>query len=336
MKLKDLALLVGGEMEGNPETEITHCASPERAGEGAIFFISNARNAEKFKNVRASAVVVPPSTQTVIPRIEVKHPFVAFAKIIDALHPAEKPPAGVHASASVHPSAKVGPGCHVGAYAVIGAGAEIGAGCEVHSGVSIGAGVKVGEGTVIYPNATLYPGTVVGRRCILHAGVVIGADGFKFIADERGKQMKVRHIGGVRIGDDVELGANTCVDRAMLDDTVIGNGVKMDNLVQVGHNSSIGDNTVIVGFCAISGSVRIGKNVIIGGQVGIADHVEIADGTILAAKTGVPGPGSIGPGIFGGPIAMPINEWRRAQVAYTRGAETLKRLAALEKRKEED
>lgn len=334
MKLKELAALVGGALEGNPDTEITHCASMARAGAGAITFIEHPRYLPQLGVSRPSAVIGPLSIKTEIPRIEVKHPYVAFAKIIDVLHPEEKPAEGVQPAASVHPSAKVGAGCHIGAFAVVGAGAEIGAGCAVHGGAHVGRGCRVGEGTVIHPNATLYPGVIVGRRSIIHAGAVIGADGFKFIAGEGGRQVKVRHIGGVRIGDDVEIGANTCIDRAMLDETVIGNGVKLDNLVQIGHNCVIGDNTVIAGATAVAGSARIGKNVLIGGQVGIADHVELADGTIVAAKSGVTS--SIGPGIFGGAYALPIHEWRRAQAAFNRGAETLKRLSALEKRKEKD
>lgn len=315
MRLKDVAALVGGVLAGDPEKEVNRCSSLANAGSDSIVFIENKKFIEQLGARRPAAAIVPTDMRLEgIGTIEVKNTHIAFAKMLDALHPAKQSSAGIHPTAAIHPDAKLGNGCHIGPHACIGANTEI------------------GDGGVIHPSVTIYPGTVIGRRAIIHAGVVIGADGFKYLVGEKGRRIKVNHIGRVRIGDDVEIGANSCIDRAMLDETVIGDGVKIDNLVQIGHNCVIGDHTVIAAGCGIAGSVIIGKYVTIGGLAGIADHVTIADNTFIAGKTGVTG--DIGPGIFGGAYAMPINEWRRAEVAYRRGAETLRRLLALEKKGE--
>ncbi len=331
MRLKDIAALVGGVLTGGPEAEATRCASLGNAGPDSIVFMEDAKFIEQLGPRRPAAAIVPATVRLDgINTIGVKSPAAAFAILLDALHPTARPPAGIHPSAAVHPDAKLGSGCHVGAHARIGAEARLGDNVAVHHSASIGENVQIGDGCVIHPNVTIYPNAVIGKRAIIHAGAVIGADGFKYLVGERGRRVKVNHIGRVRIGDDVEIGANSCIDRAMLDETVIGDGVKIDNLVQIGHNCVIGEHTVIAAGCGIAGSVVIGKYVTIGGLVGMADHVTIADNTFIAGKTGVTG--DIGPGIFGGGYAMPINEWRRAEVAYRRGAETLRRLSALEKK----
>lgn len=331
MRLKDIAALVGGVLAGDPEAEATRCASLGNAGPGSIVFMEDGTFIEQLGARRPAAAIVPATVRLDgINTIGVKHPPTAFAMVLDALHPAKQPPAGIHPSAIIHPGAKLGKECHIGPCASIGAGTRLGDNVSVHQSASIGDTSEIGDGCVIHPHVTIYPNAVIGKRAIIHAGAVIGADGFKYLVGEKGRRIKVNHIGRVRIGDDVEIGANSCIDRAMLDETVIGDGVKIDNLVQIGHNCVIGDHTVIAAGCGIAGSVVIGKYVTIGGLVGVADHVTIADNTFIAGKTGVTG--DIGPGIFGGGYAMPINEWRRAEVAYRRGAETLRRLSALEKK----
>lgn len=333
MRLKEIAALVGGHLTGDPEKEAIRCSSLGNAGTDSIVFIEDRKFVEQLGKQRPAVAIVPAILLLEgMNTIGVKHPAAAFAKVMDALHPVKEPPAGIHPSAFVHADAKLGNGCHIGSFACIGAGARLGDNVTVHSSVSIGENVEVGDLGVIHPNVTIYPGTIIGKRAIIHGGAVIGADGFKFLVGERGRRIKVNHIGRVRIGDDVEIGANACIDRAMLDETVIGDGVKLDNLVQIGHNCVIGEHTVVAAGCGIAGSVIIGKNVTIGGLVGVADHITIADNTFIAGKTGVTG--DIGPGIFGGAYAMPIGEWRRAEVAYRRGPETLRRLLALEKKGE--
>ncbi|MBI5637713.1 MAG: UDP-3-O-(3-hydroxymyristoyl)glucosamine N-acyltransferase [Nitrospinae bacterium] len=333
MRLKNIAALVGGVLTGDPEKEVNRCSSLASAGSDSIVFIENKKFIEQLGARRPACVIVPAGIRLEgVNTIEVKNTHIAFAIVLDALHPEKRPPAGIHPSASVHPDAKLGNGCHIGPCVCIGAGVRLGDNVIVHQSASIGENTQIGDGGIIHPNVTIYPNAVVGKRAIIHAGAVIGADGFKYLVGEKGRRIKVRHIGRVRIGDDVEIGANSCIDRAMLDETVIGDGVKIDNLVQIGHNCVIGEQTVIAAGCGVAGSVTIGKNVTIGGLAGIADHVTIADNTFIAGKTGVTG--DIGPGIFGGAYAMPINEWRRAEVAYRRGAETLRRLSALEKKGE--
>ncbi len=331
MQLKEIAALVGGVLAGDPEKEVTRCSSLANAGADAIVFIEDRKFIEQLGSRHPACAIVRTGVRLEgINTIEVKNTHIAFAALLDTLHPEKRPPAGIHHSATVHPDAKLGNGCHIGPYACIGGGSRLGDNVIVHQSASIGQNTEIGDGGVIHPNVTIYPNTIIGKRAIIHGGAVIGADGFKYLVGEKGRRIKVNHIGRVRIGDDVEIGANACIDRAMLDETVIGDGVKIDNLVQIGHNCVIGGQTVIAAGCGIAGSVTIGKNVTIGGLVGVADHITIADNTFIAGKTGVTG--DIGPGIYGGGYAMPINEWRRAEVAYRRGPETLRRLSALEKK----
>ncbi len=333
MLLKEIAALVKGTLVGDPAAEAVRCSSLANAGPGSIVFLENKKLVPQLEDRRPACAIVPPGMRLEgIDVIEVKNTHIAFALVMDALHPATRQPAGVHPTATVHKDATLGRGCHIGPYAGIGAGARVGENVIIHQSVSIGENTQIGDDCLIHPHVTVYPNAVIGKRAIIHGGAVIGADGFKYLGGEKGRRIKVAHIGRVRIGDDVEIGANSCIDRAMLDETVIGDGVKIDNLVQIGHNCVIGDHTVIAAGCGIAGSVIIGKNVTIGGLVGVADHITIADNTFIAGKTGVTG--DIGPGIYGGGYAMPINDWRRAEVAYRRGPEILRRLAALEKKGE--
>lgn len=196
------------------------------------------------------------------------------------------PAAGSHPLACVHESASVGEGVRIAAGAVIGAGAELGAGCVIEAGTVVGEGVRLGAGCRLYPNVTLYPGTVLGQRVVVHAGSVIGADGFGYAASRRGA-VKVHHVGGVVLGDDVEIGANTCLDRGTLLDTVVGARTKIDNHCQIGHNVVIGSDTLIAGMTGIAGSASIGSGVILGGYVAVSDHVSIGDGARVAGRSGV-------------------------------------------------
>jgi UDP-3-O-[3-hydroxymyristoyl] glucosamine N-acyltransferase len=328
MTLGELADALGGDLKGDSNVVILNCATVEKAGKGSLTYVENEKYLATLENSGAAAIIKK-GMQTTLPAIEVEKPLLAFAKALEILHPGKKEE-GVHQSAVIDPSATVGKDCCIGPHVTVGRDSVVGDGSQLMSSVSIGGDCRIGEGCILYPGVTVYDGSIIGDRVILHAGVVIGADGFRYVDDERGRKVKVPHIGIARIGDDVEIQANSCVDRAMLGETVIGNGVKIDNLVQVGHNAVIGDNTVIAGQSGFSGSVRIGKNVVMGGLVAVTDHVEIADGVMLAGRTGVTH--SIKKaGIYGGFPAQPIGEWRKSQVAYKRGAETLKRLQKLEK-----
>ena len=330
MKLVELAQTIGKRLVGDPDTQITSCSSVKNAKAGSITYLENEKFLADLAQSKASAAIVPPGVEPGIPHIVAENPAVAFAKAIAALHPAKTPSGIVHPSAVVADGVEIGRNCEIGPFASVRSGCSIGDNVLIHSGVAIGENVSIGDDCVIFPNVTVYSGCRLGNRTIIHAGCVIGGDGFKFVTGEKGAQIKFPHLGIVRIGDDVEIGANSCIDRATLDETVIGNGVKIDNLVQIGHNCAIGDNTVIAGCTGISGSVIMGKNCVVGGQVGIKDHVKIAAGTVIAAKSGVIGDIEK-PGIYCGFPAVPIGEWRKQSAAVSRGPETLKRVSKLEK-----
>ena len=330
MTLMELAEAIGGTLSGDGSTVIERCASINNAKKGSLVYVDSPQYLEELKTSSASAAIMASGMESDIPSIVVERPALAFARAMEILHPRKWEKAGIHPTASVEATAKIGSGCSFGPHVAVGKESVIGDATQLFASVSIGSGCTIGSDCILYPGVILYDGCIIGDRVILHAGVVIGADGFRYVDDEKGSKVKLPHIGIVRIGDDVEIQANCCIDRAMLGETHIGSGVKMDNLVHVGHNVVIGENTVIAGQCGFSGSVRIGKNVVMGGHVVFADHVEVADGVILAGRTGVTN--SIKKaGIYGGTPAMPIGEWRKAQVAYKRGGETLKRLHKLEK-----
>lgn len=330
MILKELAEKIGGRLIGDGDITVERCATLQNAEKGAITYVDSDEYLRRLSGSSASAAIVGKGMETATPSIEVENPALAFAKALDILHPPVKYDAGIHPTAIIDRAVDMGVECHVGAHAVIGKGSSLGSEVTIHACVVIGKNCSIGSGSTFHPGVVIYDGSVIGKNVTLHAGVVIGADGFRFV--KRGEEMKkMPHVGIVRIGNNVEIGANSCVDRAMLDETVIGNGVKIDNLVQIGHNTSIGENSVIAGLCGISGSCKIGKNVVMGGQVGVGDHMEIADNVVLASKTGVSS--SIKKaGVYGGTMAQPIKEWRKSHAAYRRGPETLRRLNRFEKK----
>ncbi len=331
MKLRELAAALGAPFVGDPETEVTSCSSLKNAGKGSLIYVENEKLLGSAQKCAASAVIAPPGIDAGLPVITAERPALVFAMAVSILHPPEKPTGKRHPSAAIDPTAKIGEGSDVGPFVSVGAGSVIGRDACLHAGAAIGQNVTMGDGCVIFPNAVVHSGAKIGDRTVIHAGCVIGGDGFRFVPDKNGGQVKFPHVGTVRIGSDVEIGANSCIDRAVLDETVIGDGVKIDNLVQIGHNCVIGNNTVIAGCAGISGSVKIGRNAVIGGQVGIKDHVTIGDNVMIAAKSGVVGDLEK-PGVYGGLPAVTMSEWRRQAAATSRGPETLKRLAKLEKR----
>lgn len=285
LKLSEIVAALGGERLGD-DPVIRSVGSLAEAGEGAIGFLANPRYRSQLALTRASAVIVAESERdaTGLPRIVARNPYAYYARVAQRLHPAAPvcpgvdPSASVDRSASVDPSAAIGPGASVGAGAVIAAGASVGPGCHVM------ANAVIGSGTRLTANVTVSEGCRIGAGCLVHPGAVIGADGFGFAPDQ-GRWVKIPQVGSVVIGDDVEIGANTTIDRGALDDTVIGDGCKLDNLVQVGHNVHIGAFSVIAGCVGIAGSARIGSGCRIGGAAGILGHLEIADGVEVSPFT---------------------------------------------------
>jgi UDP-3-O-[3-hydroxymyristoyl] glucosamine N-acyltransferase len=276
--LAQIASRLGGRVAGDPQTLIRQVGSLDGAAAGQITFFNSEKLRSRLSQTRASAVILAPDSEklTKLPRILAENPYAYFARVSQLFNPLVLQAPGVHPSAVVAPSAKLGKGVSVGA------------------GCVIGDDVVIGDGSCLYPRVVIYPKCVIGKRVVAHAGVVIGADGFGIARDE-GRWLKIPQIGGVRIGDDVEIGANTTIDRGALDDTLIGEGVKIDNQVQVGHNVRIGAHSAIAGCVGIAGSAVIGRHCTIGGaamihgHIAIADHVHVSAGTLISrslAKAG--------------------------------------------------
>lgn len=281
LTLHEIAAQLGGDVLGDGEICVTQVGPLASAIQGQISFLSSPKYRSQLANTRASAVIVPPSfaEATILPRIVTGNPYAYYARVTALLNPVFRIPAGVHSSASLESA--VPASVSIGAGVVLGKNVNIGESVVIHPGCVIGDNVEIGDGGLLYPNVTIYAGCRIGRNAIIHSGAVIGADGFGF-APEDGQWVKIPQIGAVSIGDDVEIGANTSIDRGALDDTVIGNGCKLDNQIQIGHNCIIGDHVVIAGCVGIAGSAKIGRGCMIGGAAMILGHLEIADGTTIS------------------------------------------------------
>ena len=315
--VKELATLSGGELMGESTLKITGAASLGEATQGEISFFANRKYVALLRKTRASAVFVPPDFAEPInaAQIRVSNPTKAFEQVVVKFAP--KPitfTPGIHPSAVVDPSTQLGDRVSIQPLAVIEAGAQIGDDTIIGAGSYVGHETVIGSGCHIYPHVTIRERSRIGSRVIIHSGVVIGADGFGFEMID-GRQEKIQQLGIVQIDDEVEIGANTTVDRARFGRTWIQQGVKIDNLVQIAHNVVIGKNSVIVAQTGISGSTRVGERVVMGGQVGITGHIEIGDGTAIGAQSGIskstPG------GVWFGSPAVPLAEAKQ-QIAWTR------------------
>ncbi len=286
VSLGELAGRFGLTLHGDPALAIKRVGTLGGAEAGALTFLANPAYRKQLGSTRATAVVLAEADRAACPvaALVAKDPYLAYARIAKLLHPEPPATAGISPHASVDGSAQIGEGSSIGPRAVIGAGARIAAGAIVGPGCVVGAGSSVGEGTRLAANVTLYPGVRIGARGLIHAGAVIGADGFGIARGPDGWE-KVPQVGGVVIGDDVEIGANTTIDRGAIEDTVIEDGVKLDNLIQVGHNVRIGAHTAIAGSAAIAGSVTIGRRCLIAGGVGIVGHVHLVDDVVVMART---------------------------------------------------
>ena len=329
----ELAKAVDARVEGDAALEITGVAAPERAGARELIYVESAKHAERAVAAQALCVVAPEGValpgKTVL---RSGKPKVAFARAAALLLERAPIAAGIHSTAIVAPLASVGANVSIGPYAVIGEDAHIGDHTQIGAHCVIGAGSWIGENCRIHPRVTLYAGVRVGHRVEIHAGAVLGADGFGYAFDGE-KYWKFPQAGLVEIADGVEIGANATIDRGSLDDTRIGEGVKLDNLVHVGHNVQIGAHTVIAAQTGISGSSKLGHHVVVGGQVGIADHCTLEDGSIAGAQAGIP-TGKIirkGQTVWGTP-ARPLAEFKEAYFYFARLPELAERVKKLENR----
>jgi UDP-3-O-[3-hydroxymyristoyl] glucosamine N-acyltransferase len=284
-RLDELTARFGGELCGDGAARIGRVAPLDVAVSGDIAFLANPKYVSHLAGCAATAVILGPAARdrTDLPRIVTSDPYLYFARVANLLNPPARPTAGIHPGATVlgkvAESASVGPGVFVGEGAVIGDRVVLGA------GASIGPGCLIGADTLVHARATIYDHCVIGERCIVHSGAVIGADGFGFAREKDGSWFKIPQTGRVVIGADVEVGANTTIDRGAMQDTVIENGVKLDNQIQIAHNVHIGEHTAIAGCVGIAGSTRIGRRCMIGGQAGIIGHLEICDDVIVSAGT---------------------------------------------------
>jgi UDP-3-O-[3-hydroxymyristoyl] glucosamine N-acyltransferase len=289
--LQALAEFTSSRLIGDGRIQVARVGSIGHAQPGDLVFVEFDRHLEDAMNSPASAIVMGESTSDITtskPLLIHPHPRLAFAIAASFLQTKKNSAPSIHVTAVIHPSAKVAPSTSVEAHAVIEANAIIGQRCFISAGCYVGEGVVIGDDCEIYPRVVIYSGTTIGRRVIVHAGAVLGSDGFGFVRDEKfGRYVKFPQVGRLVIGDYVEIGANCTIDRGALDETVIGPGTKFDNLVHVGHNCAIGANTVIAAQTGISGSCTVGDDCVLGGQVGIGDHARLEDGTILGGQGGV-------------------------------------------------
>jgi len=322
--LHTLAEFTASRLIGDGRIEIDKVASIGHAQPGDLVFVDSERNLEDAMNCHASAVIVGEFAAEITtrkPLLVNQRPRLAFATAATLLYPAKKYAPAIHPSAIIDGSATVAPSTSVDAHAVVEANAVIGERCHIAAGCYIGEGVVIGDDCNIYPRVVIYPGTTIGRRVIVHAGAVLGSDGFGFVRDEKfGRYIKFPQVGRLVIGDYVEIGANCTIDRGALDETVIGPGTKLDNLVHVGHNCFVGANVVIAAQTGISGSSSVGDDCVLGGQVGIGDHAAIEPGAILGGQSGVlPNKTVRGKGVvFWGTPVKPVREYLKELAVLSR------------------
>lgn len=328
--LAELAEMTGADLDGDGSVLISGVAPIEQAQPGTITFVAKSTFEKHIPTTKASAIVLAPNIEAgAIPVLRHKNPYLTFARIIDLLYPVpRKVNPGTDASAAIHQTAQVDQTAGIGPLCTLSDRATVGANSQLMAQVYLGQGAAIGEDCLIYPGVSIMDGCQIGNRVILHAGVVIGSDGFGFAESETGLK-KIQQIGWVEIGDDVEIGANTTIDRGAIGPTRIGQGTKIDNLVQIAHNVEIGRHSIIVSQVGISGSTKIGNGVVLAGQAGIVGHIEIGDGAIIGAQSGISK--SIKPGVtvFGTP-AREIMETKRIEASMRRLPDLLKRVKKLE------
>ena len=325
MKLSDIASTLGARLEnGSPDTEITGVAGIEEAGSGQITFVANPKYAAAAKITTASAVIVAEDFPAIpSAMLRSKNPYLAFAHALELFYQPPSYAPGIHPTAVIHPSATIGQNAHLGPYVVIDEKVEVGANAVLLAHVVIYRGVKIGDNFFAHAHAVVREGCRLGNNVILQNGVVIGGDGFGFAKDDAGRWQKIVQSGPAILDDDVEVQANACVDRASVGRTHVASGAKIDNLVQVGHGSSVGENALLCAQVGLAGSTHVGKNVILAGQVGVAGHCKIGDGAIATAQSGIPS--DVAPGaVVSGYPAVDHKLWLKYSALLSRLPEIAK------------
>jgi UDP-3-O-[3-hydroxymyristoyl] glucosamine N-acyltransferase len=331
MKLADIATALGARLEGDGNLNITGVTGIEEAEPGQITFVSNPKYAAAAKTTRASAVIVDEAFPAIsAATLRCKNPYLAFAHAIDLFYQAPRYAPGVHPTAVLHPTAKIGANAHIAAYVVIDENVVIGDNAVLLPHVVIYRGVKIGKDFFAHAHSVVREFCELGDGVILQNGVIVGADGFGFAKNDQGKWEKIAQSGPTILEDKVEIQANACVDRASVGETRIKSGAKIDNFVQVGHGSSVGENTLICSQTGLAGSTEVGNNVILAGQVGVAGHCTIGNGVVVYAQSGIHGDIPDGSVLSGSP-AFDARQWLRATTAYNKLPELVRAIRALEK-----
>jgi len=329
-----IAGFLKGEIEGNPDVKVTTIAKIEEGFEGALSFLANPAYEQYLYTTNSSIVLV---NKTFVPTGEIKatlirvdNAYESFASLLRLIEQSKPRKKGIHPMAIIEPSAKIGGDVYIGPYSYIGENCSIGSGCSIYPNVYIGDNSKVGDNCVLYAGVKIYHECIIGNECIIHAGAVIGSDGFGF-APSATEYSKIPQLGNVILEDNVEIGANTAIDRATMGSTIIRKGVKLDNLIQIGHNVEVGENTVMAAHAGIAGSTKIGKNCMLGGQAGIAGHIKIAAGTKIGAQAGIISDiKEENTAILGSP-ALDIKQYMRSYAIFRRLPDLKTKLDALEK-----
>jgi len=323
-------LMLGGETVGDPDTEVVGAAGVREVEEGQATFLTDAKLIRDCAGSRAACVIVKDFIPELgKPQIVSANPLYAFARMLEHFYVAPHVSTGINSAAFISPDAQIGKNVSIHAFVSVSSRAVIGDNTVLYPGVFVGEGTVIGEECTVYPNVTIREKVRIGNRVIIHPGTVIGADGFRYVM-EKGRHHKIPQLGGVVIEDDVEIGANTTIDRAMTGNTVVGKGTKIDNLVQIAHNVSVGEHSLLVSQVGIAGSTEIGSYVVLGGQVGIADHAKIDNGVMLGAQSGVFG--RLEKGIYSGSPAIPHRDWLRSVSLFAKLPELQKRIKELEEK----
>lgn len=331
--LSEIASIVDGVVVGDEKTIITALSPIDNIAEQSLVFAEGSDNLKRAENSHAAAILVANTINEVAkPIIQVAHPFKSFIQLLTHFYPPHQPKTGIHHSAVIAEDVVLGEGVSIGPFVCIESGSIIGAHCIIKSHVHIGHHVKLGEQTILYPNVTIYDNTIIGERVMIHAGTVVGSDGFGYTF-EQGRHIKVPHFGQVIIENDVEIGANSVIDRATIGGTIIGEGTKIDNLVQVAHSVKLGKHNILCAFTGIAGSSTSGNHVVFAANVGVSDHVTIEDNVVLGARTGVPPKKHLKQGnIYLGNPARPKDKAIEQELAPTRIPFMRKNIQALTER----
>ncbi len=331
-----IASIVGGKVEGDPNAVVSTFAKIEEGHPGALSFLANPKYAHYIYNTGSSIVLVnedfEPEQPISTTLIRVKNAYETVAQLLQMVTSmTQQHPTGIEQPCHIAEGVEIPANAYVGTFAYIGHGAKIGPEAKIYPQAYVGPGVEIGDGTIIYPGVKIYKGCKIGARCIIHSGAVIGADGFGFAPKEDGSYDKIPQTGIVEIEDDVEIGANTTIDRAMMGATRIRHGVKLDNLIQIAHNVEVGHDTVMASQVGVAGSAKIGSRCMMGGQVGIAGHITVGDGTQVGAQAGIPNSVKPGSAIIGSP-AIPGRDFALQCARLKRLGDLFDRVRELEKK----